>query len=248
MPPTSRRSRRTKQTDKTSSSLGATAGPTADDSCTSCEIHLPDNSKCMQCERCIKWFCLKCARLPDEAYAFMVSNASVHWFCPGCEESALKAAQTDKLIEERCQEFLGKFESRLKDVEESLETKVSKPDFDSLKSEMKIKDDRINCLMLDIQTLNKRIDLVRFEPIEKSKRVNNIVIRGLPETGNPDQDKAAVSIALAEIECADVIPSNISRLGQLKTKVSEINNSNSDDDQDDETTPTEVDCDLNAAP
>ena len=44
--------------------------------------------------------------------------------------------------------------------------------------------DQMKSMALDIVNLNKKIEKVRFEPTEKIKRRNNIVIRGLLESSD----------------------------------------------------------------
>ena len=186
--------------------------------CKKCQVDLASDSKCIQCERCLLWYCIGCANITEAQYSAMSSLKFIHWFCLECEPAALKAAQNDKQVEEQCKEFFSVYDTRLTKCEENIEKKAEKSEVDSLKATVINQDDRIEGLLKDISTLNRKLDLVRFEPFEKAKRKNNIVIRGLPETGNSDEDKAKVAVALAEVGCAAIIPNDVARLGELKKK------------------------------
>ena len=175
-----------------------------------------DSDKWISCERCLMWFCLNCAELSEEEHAFFTRRqARAHWYCNDCEAQAVKAVSTDQAIEERCKEFLGEFQTRLESVENKLNDKADKAVTDSIITQNKVLEDKIVGLQNDISNLGKQIKLARFEPFEKEKRKNNIVIRGLPETGNLVEDQDLVRFTLNEIDCSHIIPTNIQRLGKI---------------------------------
>ena len=184
-----------------------------DAKCKFCSKDLPEGSQAISCERCTQWVCQECAKLDDPTYLVLTSRQDLHWYCSACELDALQAVQNDAQIEERCREFLTKYEDRLDAVEELLEEKADKSTVDNLGSQVLTMNDQIKNMAQDIVTLSKKIDTVRFEPSEKEKRRNNIVIRGIPETTNiSDADK--VQEILQAIGCDTVQPTEITRLGK----------------------------------
>ena len=50
-----------------------------------------------------------------------------------------------------------------------------------------------------------------LELYQKEKGTNSIAIRGLPKPGEADEDTDLVNHALAEINCADIKPIQVSR-------------------------------------
>ena len=87
------------------------------------------------CERCKGPFCSGCSVIPPHHLEFMVSTKVTNWFCIPCRPKALKAINTDKLIEDRCAEYMKKTEARITTLEgkadlfaTNLDTKADKND------------------------------------------------------------------------------------------------------------------------
>ena len=199
--------------------------------CKTCQTLLVDTSECIECERCCKWLCLDCAHLTQDDYNLIQSRKFMHWFCAECEEPAIKAAQDDNLVEDKCREFLSEYAKRLDICEKKVELKADKSEVDKLSAYTKTLEDKIKGFQQDISKLNRNLNLVRFEPAEKIKRKNNIVIRGLPELDNKDEDTALISLALAEIDCADIQPSDIRRLGDKNVRPFTSSNESDEEDE-----------------
>ena len=213
---------------------GAAAAAAGDTSkCQLCKADLEQTQiKCIECERCLVWFCINCAVLTDDEHAFFTSKtARAHWYCTECEAPAVKSVTNDQQIEEKCNQFLGKFETRLDKCEGDIATKADKSDLDTLATANKKLEEKIVGLQRDISTLGSKLNLVRFEPYEKEKRKSNIVIRGLPETGSETEDRDLVKFALSEINCETIIPAEVSRLGKMPAKPSTEENANAPGDQ-----------------
>ena len=186
--------------------------------CNECEELLYDDSESIKCERCSNLVCIACSDLDDIGFEYMKTHRNMHWFCTSCEEAAIKAVQTDNLIEARCQELISQFEERITKCEKNIENKVDKETVNQLYEKVKILEEKLMSHTTDISNLGHKIDLVRFEPYEKAKRVTNLIIHGIPETGSADQDKLVVSMALADVDCADILPNDLTRLGKLKPR------------------------------
>ena len=56
------------------------------------------------CERCVQWLCMACA-------VGFLQEDDITWFCTACRGLAVQAAQTDKLIEDRCKHYLAEIQS-----------------------------------------------------------------------------------------------------------------------------------------
>lgn len=187
--------------------------------CLGCKKTIGEKEDSMMCERCSGWVCFVCTGLSKPVYDEMSKNKSLHYFCHECQAPAMKAWKMDAKIEEICNDYFKKHEERLLKIEESVKTKADKTELDNTRSKIDTLEDQIKGLNHDISTLNHRINLVRFEPIEKNKRRNNIVIRGLPElqqsdNENENQDKKLTEVLLNEIGCGNITTTSITRLGK----------------------------------
>lgn len=197
--------------------------------CSSCVKQLPKGVDAVGCERCQQWICRECAGLSVNEYQFISDRRDLHWYCNGCQAAALQAVKNDAIIEERCKEIMAKCDARLDEFEEKLLTKADKPVVDQIDSRTIALENKISSLALDVTNLSKKLDMVRFEPFEKDKRKNNVVVRGAPEGSHPDID--IVKRILSDIGCEDVEIVEISRLGRHRNApVNPSNNQNGSQD------------------
>ena len=95
-----------------------------------CDVCSDAAESLIQCERCLKWHCLKCSKILDSVMNVLDEDESLHWFCGVCNAIALKAIQMfsqegyaakDQLIENR----LLSMEKQLGDVVSSINKTVS---------------------------------------------------------------------------------------------------------------------------
>ena len=92
--------------------------------CEGCKKTFIDkNSKLLLCEYCDNAYCIECLQLSVTAYNVFKKN-SLHWFCAHCEDKVMKNIRNDRKIEERCAEFLKKFEVRVAALEGQIASKV----------------------------------------------------------------------------------------------------------------------------
>ena len=55
--------------------------------CQSCKIRFEgDNHMLVECEYCVKHFCVKCIHMTEMEYKIMNEKERIHWFCPPCDE------------------------------------------------------------------------------------------------------------------------------------------------------------------
>jgi hypothetical protein len=52
-------------------------------------------------------------------------RSDLHWYCPPCEEKAMKNLKIEKEVEERCNKYFSKYEKRLDEMENKLDKKVT---------------------------------------------------------------------------------------------------------------------------
>jgi len=65
-------------------------------SCCECGEIIDNDTKAVQCEKCVEnetWKCASCLDLSDEMYDQLATStkSNLHWFCPKCENIVLNA-------------------------------------------------------------------------------------------------------------------------------------------------------------
>ena len=90
----------------------------------------------IECEMCFKHFCISCVEVSQEHYRLLNECTSAHWYCPTCEEKAVKTVKAEFVVEERCKAFIEKMEekmeARITYLEAELEKKMSEEDVKEL--------------------------------------------------------------------------------------------------------------------
>ena len=157
--------------------------------------------------------CQSCTNLDNEEYKFLTSRPQFHCYCIPFESDAMQAIKNEALIAERCQEFLSKYEKKMDDIEDRVNTKADIAKEDYLSTSVQVLNDQVKHLATDISRLNQKIESMRFEPVEKTKRKNNIVIRGVPESEDLT-DTERIKEILDKIGCGNITPTEITRLGK----------------------------------
>jgi len=196
--------------------------------CEVCKVLSEDeNDKLMSCDRCSKWYCVDCIDMSNEIYSFYVTNTGEIWYCPECKGKALAASKTDYEIETRCNEFLKKFEIRVDAIESNLETKADIADFECLKTQMQRFEEKIKGINCDMIKMYDELELWRSESKEirvaekkveskeskeKDRRKNNVIIFGLPDNQDKDEDLAKVTKIL-DILGTKEMPTKVERIG-----------------------------------
>ena len=140
-----------------------------------------ENDKLLQCERCMLTFCCSCLGMSNTDYSFLKDHPDFHWFCSSCQAPALKSVQTDREIEERCKEFLEKYDKKLEEIDKKLDEKAEKATVDNISANLKASDTKVEGLAKDITDLADKIDLLKTEHDEIKKREKNLIIKGIPE-------------------------------------------------------------------
>ena len=133
----------------------------------------------LECEYCEKHFCRKCLGLSAAEYKLFAKRSDLHWYCPPCEEKAVKSIRIEKEIEERCKDYFSKFEKRLNDLEEKISQKTSVEDVQNLIKESEKGDARLE----NVQTaVNEQLTEFR----ESEQRKLNVIIFNAKESDKRD--------------------------------------------------------------
>ena len=92
------------------------------------------NAKMICCDRCQKWYCIKCVNISDAFYSFLASKEAddIAWFCKACKEPAKKAIIEDKCIEDKCKEYTKEINEKLRSLEVDLQNKADTIETDRL--------------------------------------------------------------------------------------------------------------------
>lgn len=149
--------------------------------CKTCKTEFyEDKAELLECERCEGHVCRLCLNLTVEEYKFLGGRTEFHWYCPSCEEKAVKNIRIDKEIEDRCNEYFKKYENRLKAVEEEV---AKKPGVDEVKA--MIEESKSDSATggdseknLDLEAINERLEDYK----ESVSRRNNVVIFNADES------------------------------------------------------------------
>ncbi|KAI0210881.1 hypothetical protein LSAT2_004349, partial [Lamellibrachia satsuma] len=116
----------------------------------------------LQCERCAKWICHVCANI-SEAKFNLLKDDDINWFCITCRSPVIQAAQTDKLIEDRCKHYMSKAMEEIKKVKSVLKGNIK-----SVNTRVKLTEDVTDLKRLkdDISTIKDlREDLASLTEI-----------------------------------------------------------------------------------
>ena len=198
--------------------------------CSVCDSSLPDGVKSLQCERCMLWNCLLCASVNKTEYT-VLSRRDFHWYCANCQEPAQKAVRSEKLIEDRCKEYLAAITQRIESVENEVKSKASQEKVNMIDTEVKSLELTVKGVAGDVSALNKKCDLLSNENAEKERRKTNVVIRGIPEDDTPDADKVKLVLEALDVSSE---PKSIHRLGK---KIAQVQRDEADEEDENEETP-----------
>ena len=101
---------------------------------------------------------MSCAGILSEAKFAILKEDDMTWFCTPCRGLAVQAAQTDKLIEDRCRHYMAKamdvihrVKNELKEDIRAVSTSVTQivEDIDTLKRDMTDHQDKVDRIVED---------------------------------------------------------------------------------------------------
>ena len=140
---------------KTTRNSARAANQTA---CVKCDITLKDDDECIMCDKCKKWICTDCANIPDEIFSYISDHPELAWYCSKeCQETVLKLINVDHDIEQRCNAYLEKVESRISDLELKVADKADKTAVDTLGATNSEIQEILQAHTVDIKQLDKKL-------------------------------------------------------------------------------------------
>ena len=189
-------------------------GPDKDNSeeirpCLACSNDLNDEATygkfLIGCDVCFGWFHLKCTKVSKKAYDMIVANNSLHWFCNSCNDKSKNLlGQLELLIAEQktLRSELNSVKAKLNErpPTENLKTEISNffkdtsnPDFPPLLHANAPKeqitqfiDTHVKPIITNEVSPLVSADMEEQRQIEKIKL--NLVVSGIPESENSDED------------------------------------------------------------
>lgn len=186
--------------------------------CEKCEKSV-NNLIC--CERCVKWLCLVCAgNMSDDTYK-LLKQEDITWFCIPCRGPAVQAAQTDKLIEDRCKHYLMKameeicnVKSELKGDIQNMSNKVDKltekvDGLDNLREDLTTVKEQVVATVKDLQ--RDVVDLKSKPEIESNGNIESLKqkISSLETQLDKNKEETSREITQRELRKQNVIVFNV---------------------------------------
>ena len=173
-----------------------------------------DSEQMLSCERCDGWVCRECAGVPEELYVLVSNRDDFPYFCEECKMLAITAVRTDADIEEKCNRYCREVTGRIDSLENNVATKAEKTVVDGLSARVSLLEQNLKNVYRDVSKAKENIVLARSEPEERAKRIKNVVIRGVCEGGELD-DEGVVGQILNDIGCGTVVGqiAEVRRLG-----------------------------------
>ena len=97
-------------------------------------------------------------------YNFYSKHKDSCWFCKHCKEFAIKCVRADFEIEERCADFMKKYDAKIEEIEGQLAHKVEKAQTDEMERDIEANRLVATGLIEDVKKLADRIDNIVNEP------------------------------------------------------------------------------------
>ena len=149
--------------------------------CSGCKISVTDDTKALQCDKCLApniWKCADCLGLSDDMYDRLVTdpNNSLRWFCEQCENavmtkpSAVPQIQNDKIDQliVAIEKLVEKYDS----IEQRLADKCDVGEVVKLESNMRDLEKKVvmtaRILTLEFRRLNLKCKQQR-QPVRKAE-------------------------------------------------------------------------------
>ena len=203
--------------------------------CKVCEnVFVDEGDKLIECERCGEWECFDCSNLMVTEYQVLTSSkAKIHWYCASCNEAAVKAVQTDKLIEEKCKEYFVTVRKEMAEIKDELDSKISGVDTrledvnKKLKQEIKDLRDQLSEQSSGFdQKIDDKLSNSAQKSIEemswREERKLNIVIFNVVESVSTDVEERKehdknILMGIQEAMGTTVALTNAVRIGKQRT-------------------------------
>ena len=202
--------------------------------CKVCEnILVVDDDDSVSCDRCEQLLCIDCSRLTKSDIEHLAqSHGNMFWYCTTCKDSAVSAVKADKVVEEKCKEFLESFEKSLREeAEHTIKTTCDKYML-TITKRLEAVEQKLNSTAEARQSSSTTMGTLQANEREgqaidclqdRMARKNNVVFFGVSEAeGSTREDKMAdnkakiVSIASeigVQLKDEDIL--SFKRLGKM---------------------------------
>lgn len=201
---------------------------------------MDDDNGLIQCERCQKWICRKCADISHEEFVVISHNGRFHWFCDDCDLLAMAAVENSKkvdgkkvnisqcdmqrLVLSRVTKIMDKIETQ-NDLHLLQTEKIASSYADALRKE---NDVITNEVCSQVSSINKNLEKIAQAPViaatelkDRESRKECVIISGVPESDSHEQE-TRVEHDLLEMKkiCANGLNINVSidKITRMKSK------------------------------
>lgn len=201
-----------------------------EDGCWTCNLcnktFTDKKAELMECEYCAEHFCSKCLNLSAVEYKLLSKRSDLHWYCPPCEEKAMKNLKIEKEIEDRCKEYFSKYEKRLDALEQEVNEKAEVPKVkelivESLSGKARDGAEGQNHISEDIKEFR-----------ESEARRNNIIIFNVNESKSTEAEARKQEDTDYVQELCSILEANprsvktVARLGKAKRETKNVSTTN----------------------
>jgi hypothetical protein len=140
--------------------------------CKPCKKTFSDKAdRLMECNFCHDRYCIQCLEMEEATYKILTENLGSMWFCSSCKLRMEQNILNERKIEDKCKEYMNKFEARMTKMEQELDNKC----------------DRENVLKIVKDEITKINNHEQSEPVNNSEVVDNIV-KEIKERGSRDNN------------------------------------------------------------
>ena len=185
--------------------------------CFSCKKNFSDeNDSLMNCDYCKFWFCITCLGMKQAEYKFYTKSSGM-WFCAPCKIKVMKNIAESKTIEEKCNDYLQKFEKQLKSIEEMISTKCN------VEEVKKIVDDKLKENFKNVnKSLNDKVDIMD-EKIKENNLTWNKSLNDKVEKINEAVKESAKEVkSTVHQEKEEIIEETMQKLNEQQDKANNI--------------------------
>lgn len=164
-------------------------------SCCGCGIVITDDTKALQCDRCMSptiWKCSECLHITDDMYDQLVTDpkVSLRWFCENCDkivaDQTLTAASAPEGKLDNLITLVEKMICRYENIEQKLSEKCDVGEMTKLESRIKQLEDKLSYLEPEVDQ--------RFHSIEH--RLPTTTTTG--PSGNYVEDEEMIKLVVQE--------------------------------------------------
>ena len=152
------------------------------------------------CERCVQWLCMARADIKTEAKFELLQEDDISLFCTACRGLAVQAAQTDKLIKDRCKHYMAVASAEMKSVKQEL-----KDDIGTVDTRVSNLSDEVNVLKNEIVNIREEQGTGSKNEVEKLEEQITKMDAGRVK----DKEEAAREITQREIRRVNIVAFNV---------------------------------------